>query len=115
MYPKRVSLPLVVVAAMCALLVGSIGSDARALAESDVEYLGDSLNRLVIDHHQQWGKLGVNTAAGAPAGCVAIDAAVGDIIITGLRPAVQDIMEITGFLEFFRTATSREEGLKALG
>ena len=45
----------------------------------------------------------------------AIDAAVGDIIITGLRPAVQDVMEITGFLEFFRTATSREEGLQALG
>lgn len=39
---------------------------------------------------------------------------IGNIVLTGLREEVQDVMSITGFLDFFVTAENRAEGLKSL-
>jgi anti-sigma B factor antagonist len=39
---------------------------------------------------------------------------VGNIVLTGLREEVQDVMSMTGFLDFFVTAKDRNEGMKAL-
>ncbi|MDX2075465.1 MAG: anti-sigma factor antagonist [bacterium] len=39
---------------------------------------------------------------------------VGNIVLTGLREEVEDVMSITGFLDFFITAENRAEALKTL-
>lgn len=39
---------------------------------------------------------------------------VGNIVLTGLREEVEDVMSITGFLDFFVTAENRTEALKTL-
>jgi anti-sigma B factor antagonist len=39
---------------------------------------------------------------------------VGNIVLTGLREEVEDVMSITGFLDFFVTAEDRAEALKTL-
>ncbi len=39
---------------------------------------------------------------------------IGNIVLIGLREEVQDVMSMTGFLDFFVTAKDRAEGLKTL-
>jgi anti-sigma B factor antagonist len=39
---------------------------------------------------------------------------VGNIVLAGLREEVEDVMSITGFLDFFITAENRAEALKTL-
>ncbi len=38
----------------------------------------------------------------------------GEIVIVGLSEEIRDIMSITGFLDFFITFGSREDGIKSL-
>ncbi|MCL4255850.1 MAG: STAS domain-containing protein [Anaerolineae bacterium] len=39
---------------------------------------------------------------------------IGNIVLIGLREEVQDVMSMTGFLDFFVTAKDRTEGMKTL-
>lgn len=39
---------------------------------------------------------------------------IGNIVLIGLREEVQDVMSMTGFLDFFVTAKDRAEGMKTL-
>lgn len=39
---------------------------------------------------------------------------VGKIVVSGLNDEVRDVMAITGFLDFFHTVDTREEGMKVL-
>lgn len=38
----------------------------------------------------------------------------GEIVLVGLNEDIKDIMAITGFLDFFTTFDTREDGLKSL-
>ncbi len=43
-----------------------------------------------------------------------VDATAGAIVMTGLNQRIRDVMEMTGFLDFFSTSETREEALQAL-
>jgi len=38
----------------------------------------------------------------------------GQLVLAGISEEIQDTMEVTGFLQFFTTCSSLEEGLKKL-
>ena len=43
-----------------------------------------------------------------------IEGTAGAVILAGLHPRIRDVMEMTGFLDFFMVVDTPEEGVQAL-
>lgn len=43
-----------------------------------------------------------------------IDTSTGTVILAGLSDRIRDVMSMTGFLDYFTTSETRDEGIEAL-